>query len=183
MRAFTPARFAFVCAAASLGLGCMQQPQEGLDDQDPHAPGELIGFFSVAGKLGNDSCGADSLNAPAQWDFNVKLSREGSVLYWLNGREAITGDIDRNGTFSFATHLDLPMSTAQGAVKGCTVVRSDSAAGSLAGNDSFTGKLSYAYSAKTGTDCSALPLGADGLPLALPCSLTYRLSGTAAPGQ
>lgn len=178
MRASTLARFVFVGVAASLSLACMQQPQEALDDQDPHSPGELIGFFSVTGKIADDSCGADSLNAPATWDFTLKLSREGSTLYWLNGREAITGDIDRKGAFSFQTHLDMPLSTQHGAVKGCTVVRSDSASGTLDGEDSFIGTLSYDYNAKSGTDCSALPLGADGYPLALPCTFSYRLSGT-----
>lgn len=178
MRVFTPARFAFVLVASAVALACVQQPQESLDDQDPHAPGEQLGFFSVTGKLADDSCGAERLDAPATWNFDVKLSREGSTLYWLNGREAITGDIDRHGAFSFSTHLDLPMSEPHGAAQGCTIVRSDSASGSLDGDESFTGKLSYAYSAKPGTDCSALPLGADGLPLALPCALTYRLTAT-----
>jgi len=178
MRASTRARFAFVCASAWLAFGCVQQPQEGLDDQDPHSPGDLIGFFSVTGKLADDSCGAESLNAPAKWDFNVKLSREGETLYWLNGREAIVGDINRKGAFSFETHLDLPMSEPHGAVKGCTVVRGDSASGSLVSDDTLSGTLTYAYDAKPGSDCSALPLGADGLPLALPCALSYRLSGT-----
>lgn len=178
MRASTRARFAFVCASAWMAFGCVQTPQEALDDQDPHSPGELIGFFSVTGKLDDDSCGAESLNAPAKWDFEVKLSREGSTLYWLNGREAIVGDINNKGAFAFETHIDLPMSAQHGAVKGCTVVRSDSASGSLTSDDSFTGTLSYAYSASSGSDCSALPLGADGLPLALPCALSYRLNGT-----
>jgi hypothetical protein len=177
MRAFTRVRFAFLCAISCVAFGCVQEPQEALDDQDPHAPGELIGFFSVTGKLADDSCGAESLNAPAKWDFEVKLSREGGTLYWLNGREAIVGDIDGKGAFSFATHLDLPMSEQHGAVKGCTVVRGDSASGSLVSNDTLSGTLTYAYDAKPGSDCSALPLGADGLPLALPCALSYRLSG------
>lgn len=178
MRASTRARFVFVCLVAAAASGCVQQPQEALDDQDPHSPGELIGTFSVTGQLGDDSCGADSLNAPAKWDFEVKLSREGDTLYWLNGREAIVGDIDRKGAFSFKTHLDLPMSDQHGAVKGCTMVRTDSASGSLSSDDSFTGTLTYAYDAKSGSDCSGLPLGADGLPLTVPCSLSYRLSGS-----
>lgn len=177
MRASTRARFVFVLASASLAFGCVQQPQDGLDDQDPHSPGELIGFFSVSGKLADDSCGAESLQAPATWDFDVKLSREGSTLYWLNGREAITGDIDRSGKFSFQTHIDLPMTKPHGAVKGCTIVRSDAVSGSLEGDSALSATLTYAYSAAAGSDCAALPLGADGLPLALPCSLSYRLTG------
>lgn len=147
-----------------------------MENQDPHQPGKALGAFSVSGKLGQDTCGADSLAAPAKWDFEVKLSREGSTLYWLNGREAIVGDIDKSGHFGFETHLDLPLAETHGAAKGCTVVRSDSASGSLdSAESSFSGSLSYAYAATVESDCSALPLGSSGLPLALPCSLTYAL--------
>jgi hypothetical protein len=174
MRAFT--RALFVLFVATLCAGCVAPEDQPLDDQDPHQPGEALGAFSVTGKLGDDTCGADSLAAPSKWVFDVKLSREGSTLYWLNGREAITGDIDSHGRFGFDTHIDLPMSAQHGAYKGCTVVRTDSASGTLA-SKSFTGALSYSYAQSPGSDCSALPLGSGGLPLALPCSLTYALSG------
>jgi hypothetical protein len=177
MRATTRAH-CFLSLASCLLAGCVQPGEEAEDHQDPHQPGQEVGFFSVTGKLGDDTCGADSLNAPAKWDFQVKLSREGSTFYWLNGREAIVGDIDKNGHFAFETHLDLPLADTHGAAKGCTVVRSDSASGSLQNSESsFSGELSYAYAATPDSDCSALPLGSDGLPLALPCSLTYALSG------
>lgn len=176
MRAITRARC--VLCVAWLCSGCLAPDQAAEEHQDPHQPGEMLGAFSVTGKLGDDSCGADALSAPTNWDFNVKLSRDGSTLYWLNGREAIVGDIDQRGRFAFATHVDLPLSATRGAAKGCTIVRSDSAAGQLsAAQAGFDGSLSYAYAASPGSDCSALPLGADGLPLALPCSLSYRLSG------
>jgi hypothetical protein len=176
MRATTRA-CCLLLLAASLLAGCVQPGEEAEDHQDPHQPGQEVGFFSVTGKLGDDTCGADSLNAPAKWDFQVKLSREGSTLYWLNGREAIVGDIDKSGRFAFETHLDLPLTETRGAAKGCTVVRSDSASGALESSESsFSGELSYGYAATMDSDCSALPLGSGGLPLALPCSLTYALS-------
>lgn len=132
-------------------------------------------MFQVTGKLAHDDCGAESLNAPSKWSFHVKLSREGDTLYWLNGREAIVGDIDKSGAFSFETHLDLPMSEAHGAVKGCTIVRSDRATGDV--DSSLSATLTYAYAAKAGSECETLPLGVNGLPLALPCTLSYSLSG------
>ena len=176
MRALARARFA-LCFAVSLCASCVQPEDQPLDDQDPHQPGDALGFFSVTGKLGDDTCGAESLAAPGQWVFQVKLSREGSTLYWLNGREAIVGDIDSHGSFGFETHLDLPLEEQHGAVKGCTVVRRDSASGTLDGTKSFSGVLTYSYAEAKGTDCSALPLGSSGLPRLLPCSLTYALSG------
>jgi hypothetical protein len=184
MRALTCARSLF-CLAASLAYGCVQpgQGEPGENDQDPHQPGEVLGFFAVNGKLGDDTCGADSLSAPAQWDFEVKLSREGSTLYWLNGREAIVGDIDSSGRFGFETHLDLLLAPKHGAAKGCTVVRSDSASGTLKSSASLSGELTYAYAATSDSDCSELITGsgnggnANGVPLALPCSLSYALKG------
>jgi len=177
MRAITRAH-CLLLLASSLAAGCVAPGEQALEHQDPHQPGQELGSFAVAGQLGNDTCGAESLNAPAKWDFQVKLSRTGSTLYWLNGREAIVGDIDNSGRFAFETHLDLPLAGAHGAAKGCTIVRSDSASGALDNAEtSFTGALSYAYAATINSDCSALPLGVDGLPLALPCSLTYALSG------
>jgi hypothetical protein len=159
----------------------MQAGQESDEDpQDPHQPGEAVGFFSVIGKLGDDTCGAESLSAPQTWTFQVKLSREGSTLYWLNGREAIIGDIDSSGRFGFETHLDLPLAEKHGAAKGCTIVRRDSASGTLASSsESLKGELSYAYEATSDSDCSEFTLttGTSGLPLALPCSMSYALTG------
>lgn len=174
MRAFTRA-FRVLSVSAALA-GCAN-PGE-LGDEDPKAPGEAIGFFTVAGKLSADSCGAESLNAPAEWSFDVKLTRDGSTLYWLNGREAIVGQIDKAGSFDFETHLDLPLAERHGAAKGCTIVRRDSAQGTLAkSEDALSLKLSYGYSATSDSDCAEFATGTDGLPLLLPCSMTYSLRG------
>ncbi len=156
----------------------MQVGEGALDDQDPKAPGEVLGFFAVDGKLAGDSCGAESLAAPSNWSFEVKLSRSGSALYWLNGREAIVGEIDARGAFAFTTLLELPLAAPRGAYKGCTILRRDSAAGSLAASQAaLSAKLTYAYSQKDGSDCSELVTGTDGMPEALPCQLSYALRG------
>lgn len=175
MRAFTRAR----CVLFALALsGCVAPGEQELDDQDPHQPGDALGDFAVTGKLGDDSCGADSLNAPSTWKFQVKLSREGSTLYWLNGREAIVGDIDKSGSFAFETQLDLPLVPKRGAAKGCTIVRRDFASGTLANSSaSLSGKLSYAYDATSDSDCAELATGESGVPLLLPCQMTYALRG------
>ena len=177
MRASTRAR-CFLLLASGAAFGCVPPGEQTLDDQDPHQPGDALGSFSVTGKLGDDTCGAESLSAPATWSFQVKLSREGSTLYWLNGREAIVGDIDQSGSFGFETHIDLALAEKHGAAKGCTIVRSDSASGALASSEaSLTAKLSYAYAATIDSDCSEFVTGTRGLPIALPCSMTYALSG------
>jgi hypothetical protein len=177
MRAVTRARSVlFVVAFAA--YGCVAPGEQELDDQDPRQPGDELGSFAMTGKLGADDCGADALNAPQTWSFQVKLSRNGTTLYWLNGREAIVGDIDKSGRFAFETHLDVPLSAKRGAAKGCTIVRRDSASGTLASSStSLSGKLTYAYEATSDSDCSAFITGTDGSPVALPCSMTYALTG------
>ena len=170
-------RVLFVCALAS--TGCMELGQQ-TEQQDPKAPGEVLGFFAVDGTLQDDSCGAESLNAPEKWSFDLKLSRDGSTLYWLNGREGIVGDIDDSGAFSFETHLDTVLAQRRGAAKGCTIVRRDLASGSLKGS-ALSGKLTYAYAQTKDSDCSEFATGVDGAPLTLPCSLSYSLKGARAP--
>lgn len=175
MRAPTRA-FRVLLVASLASSGCMQLGDQPTEAQDPKSPGEVLGFFAVDGKLSDDSCGAESLSAPEQWSFEVKLSRDGSRLYWLNGREAIVGEIDKAGSFAFETHLDLAFVPRRGAAKGCTIVRRDSASGELE-SDAFSGNLSYAYQATSDSDCSELTTGVDGMPEALPCKLTYSLRG------
>lgn len=177
MRALTRAR-RLLCFVVCLASGCIQPSEQALDDQNPHQPGDALGSFSVTGRLKDDSCGAESLNAPARWTFDLKLSREGSTLYWLNGREAIVGDIDKSGHFAFDTHVDVTLSERHGAAPGCTLVRRDVASGTLSSSAAeLSGTLSYAYDAASNSDCSAYAIGTDGLPLALPCQLSYALDG------
>jgi hypothetical protein len=175
MRAFT--RALPILFVSSLACGCMQQAAE-LGDEDPKQPGHVIGFFSIDGTLSEDTCGAASLNAPEKWSFEVKLSRDDGALYWLNGREAIVGDIAEDGRFGFDTHVDVPIAKPRGAFKGCTMVRTDSAKGSLGQSEArLSGTLTYAYSEKSGTDCSEHATGIDGSPVLLPCRLGYSLKG------
>ncbi len=178
MRALARAR-SLLFFVASLGCGCMPVGEQELDDQDPHEPGDAIGAFAVVGKLKDDSCGADNLSAPAKWSFDLKLSRKGSTLYWLNGREAIVGEIDKSGSFGFQTRVEVTLSEKRGALRGCVMVRRDSASGKLSSSEEeLNGTLTYAYDARSDSDCSEYALGAEGQPLALPCTLSYSLSGS-----
>jgi len=61
--------------------------------QDPHLPGDPLGTFHVTAHLQSDGCQAAFLGVTDPWQFEVELSRKTNVLYWLNGSEAIPGDI------------------------------------------------------------------------------------------
>jgi len=178
MRAVTRARWHFCFASFWLLSGCVDPSEQALDDQDPHQPGDALGSYAITGKLRDDSCGADSLNAPERWSFSVKLSRLGGTLYWLNGREAIVGDIDKTGRFAFESQVLVPLAERKGAAKGCTIVRRDAASGSLSDSEaSLSAVLTYGYDAASDSECSDLAVGTDGLPVTLPCKLSYALSG------
>ncbi len=181
MRLFTTSLVGLVglCAMGCVDTGS-QSDGEGDEWLDAKVPGDALGMYAVTGTLGEDTCGADGLGAPSTWEFAVRLSRDGSALYWLNGREAIVGEIDRRGSFGFETHLDLPLQEPHGAAKGCTIVRRDAAQGALdASGDSFEASLSFGYEQTANSDCSEWTSSghAQAAPQALPCRLDYALRG------
>jgi hypothetical protein len=179
MRALSRALWLLWCPLIGLG-GCANPGELGGEtgNEDPRAPGEVLGFYALSGKLTQDDCGAESLNAPAEWSFEVKLSRDRGTLYWLNGREGIVGEIDDAGSFSFETHVDQTLAERRGAAKGCTMRRSDIAAGALSsGDNALSMKLSYAFEAIADSDCTEFTTGTDGQPVTLPCAMTYTLKG------
>jgi hypothetical protein len=145
-------------------------------------PGEELGTYSVVGELDGSSCGPDALGALDPWEFEIRLSRADRELFWLNGREAIAGRLEADGTsFSFETRVEVEVLPAERGQPGCVVSRADAAQGALsaASGDvlAFSGSLAFQYSALDGSACGPL-IGVSGGFQALPCSMTYRLDGT-----
>lgn len=156
-------------------------------DHDAKTPGHLLGTYALSGRITRDSCGAELLGAPDPWSFQVKLSRFQRDLYWLNGREAIVGDIAADGSaFHFSTRVDVNISPAGGVSNGCVVSRFDTADGLLAlEGEAVTGleaNLSFEYRPKGDSECIEI-IGIPGGVEQLPCSLTYSLAGGIADGS
>ena len=169
---------AFAFCALVVAAGCAPYDP----DRDSKIPGDLLGTYSMSGALKSDSCNAELLGAPDPWSFELKLSRFERDLYWLNGREAIVGDIDADSaTFHFKTRIDVVLSPAARGAAGCVVSRNDQADGKLnAEGESVTSvsaALSFRYEAKPGSECLEI-IGIPGGVQQLPCSLSYGLSGT-----
>lgn len=163
-----------VCAILLLCTGCIGH------GQDAHEPGDRLGTFHATGALTRDTCQAPLLGVTNQWQFDVKLSRTASTLYWLNGQEAIPGAIARDGTsFDFASGVEVTLQAAQGAQPGCVVVRSDTASGVLASSTSdvpsFSVDMSFGYAVQAGSQCAAW-VGVQGGFTSLPCSVAYTLT-------
>jgi len=168
-------RLLVVCAISFLCSACVGH------GQDAHEPGDRLGTFHVTGSLKTDTCQASALlGETSQWAFDVKLSRDKSTLYWLNGEEAIPGTIAADGTgFSFQSGVEVPLQAAQGARPGCTILRSDRADGVLSSSstdvDSFSVNMSFGYAAESGSQCSAY-VGVQGGFASMPCRVSYSMT-------
>lgn len=169
------------CLLAAFGGGCSAH---GDPEYDAKVPGTPLGTFSVTGRLEEDACGADLLGVADPWRFEVKLSRLAEDLYWLNGREALVGELDsKRGTFEFAVRVDVPLSSFEERSRdkrSCIISRYDRAGGTFDTKDvleaeGFVGFLDFEYRVKPGTECFEL-IGVPGGFYDLPCNLRYALS-------
>jgi hypothetical protein len=172
----------FLCASvlSSLSGGCTGHAQ------DAHEPGDRLGTYHATGKLVSDSCEAAVLGVSSNWQFDVKLSRDGHTLYWLNGAEAIPGTIDSDDvSFDFQTGVEVTLQAPRGVSAGCVIERSDSANGKLSSKSTsdvrrFTADMSFSYSDKNAnqerSECAGF-VGVEGGFRGLPCKVSYALSG------
>jgi hypothetical protein len=165
----------YALALSSAGCGPFEP------GHDSKTPGDLLGTYAISGSIKKDDCGAELLGAPDPWQFEVKLSRLGHQLYWLNGREAIVGDIASDGvSFQFDTRVDVPIGGQAAKASRCVVSRRDRAQGALLQDDEqvlgLTGDLAFEYSSKSDLECLEI-IGIPGSVQALPCSLAYSITG------
>jgi hypothetical protein len=148
-------------------------------EKDAKIPGDELGSFHVVGRMDVSSCGPGALGSKDVWEFDVKLSRDGDDLYWLNGKEPVYGRIAADGvTFSFDSQSAITTRAAKGAMPGCTVIRRDLASGVLQGGadvSGFSGDLRFGYAPTPESDCTDL-VGVDGGFAQLPCEIGYEMT-------
>jgi hypothetical protein len=170
--------FACPCLALlALLPGCTQE----VSDRDARIPGDLLGTYHVVGDLGDSTCGPGALDAPEVWEFDVRLSRADSELFWLNGAEAIEGEVAADGvSFTFESFVLIEAQPKGKGRDGCRITRTDSVEGRLGSSSldvhAFAGKITYGYSADAQSDCSDF-IGVQGGFGDLPCDLAYKLEG------
>lgn len=162
--------------AAIPAAGCMTDMQD-----DDGLPGESLGTFKVQATLVDSTCGEGAFGAPDTWEFEVKLARDGSVLYWNNGSELVQGTLTNDVSFAFSAAMSIPVTEKKGAQAGCVMIRQDAASGTLASTDAdgvtgFQGDLSYGYGEADGSECGPLlqEAGIQGLP----CQIHYGITAT-----
>ncbi len=149
---------------------------------DAKVPGELLGTFDVAAELAETTCGAGALGSADFWQFELKLSRDLDHIFWLNGREVISGQIGEDGeAFAFDSGIEVEVLEPVRGAPGCTLDRRDQAEGRLSSSsdvvDTFDGTLTYTYTPTVDSDCSAL-VGVEGGFGRLPCSIEYAIEAT-----
>ena len=149
--------------------------------RDTREPGEKLGTFAVNGSLLGTTCG----KAAPTFRYEVRLSREGNTLNWVQGSTVpLQGLIDEAGRVRVVAELDVVVAKAdeRAGALGCTMHRTDTLSATLQGEPptSFVGALVYKFSAKSG-DCAGQLASAGGEFSTLPCTMTYDVKAAVLP--
>lgn len=154
-------------------------------DGEGRTLGDDLGGFHVVATLEETSCGPGALGSTELWEFDVRLARDGSTLYWQNGEEPVSGRVVGETAFSFDSRSVVEVAPRRGAAPGCSITRLDSATGKLAGSGSdvrsFDGSLAYGYVPAQDSDCTSM-MGVEGGFEQLPCEIRYSMEGTRTEG-
>jgi hypothetical protein len=154
-------------------------PAPACSGKDPYNPGTPIGVFHVTGALVGNACAAAD-QVPNPWEFDVKLSRDGSTLYWIQGGLPVQGHLDAasHTTMASQTSQQLRAPNPKSGASGCTLTRDDALDATLGSEPvtSFSGALTYTFRATSDSDCSdQLAVNGGGF-TNLPCEVSYTLS-------
>lgn len=146
---------------------------------DRYRPGTSLGTFRIDATLTAESCGPQD-GFPNPWTFNVDLSEDPGILYWIQGGAPVEAPITADGHATLQSSGSYPVTAATPKFAGCTLVRSDVFAAALPATGevtSFTGTLAYTYSVEDGSDCASM-IGVQGGFANLPCEIHYDVTGT-----
>jgi hypothetical protein len=154
-----------LCAVLA-ALGCSQTP----------LPGTQLGTFKVTGQSKANTCG---LGAPDPWVFDAQLSQDGSTLYWsfMDGRPLASGTVTPAGVATITDTTTGNVDETEASLGPCTLQRNDDLELTL-GATSFTGTMTYGFTVTTGSDCTDQLTASGGSYDALPCTVTYSLTGS-----
>ena len=143
-----------------------------------HDPGTPLGTYAVTGTLKTQTCGA-SMQAQIidPWKFDVRLTRSGSVLFWLQAAApALSGIVDPSGNVTITTTQTYDLDSSDASARFCSVDRTDTfvaALGSAADPTDFTGTITYHYEIAEGATCTGELSGQFDV---VPCDVSYDLT-------
>lgn len=143
-------------------------------------PGATLGTYDVVGTASADNCGA-GLGAPDPWSFSVRLSKDGTTLYWnwLDGTPYVSGSLDSNNATTMTSSNTGNVDGTEAGAGPCSMTRIDTMGLTVPTGDApetFSGTLSYAFSVAAGANCADQLTSGGGSYDTLPCTLTYALT-------
>jgi hypothetical protein len=154
--------------------------------KDPTNPGVAIGTFHVTANLTSSTCGAP----PNPWEFDIRLNRDGSTLYWIQNGLPVAGEVDRSAhtTMDASGTTELRAANEAKKLAACEVMRKDALDVLLSNEDAepavdpadvrkFVGTLRYDFAPTDGSQCTDQLTASGGDYDALPCSVAYRVVG------
>lgn len=147
---------------------------------DSPLPGTMLGTYRVAGQLQTNSCG---VSAPAPWTFDAQLSQNGSTLYWswMDGKAPLSGPLTAQSASIRTSQQANVDGTVEAGLGPCTMQRDDDVEvtlGSGSPPSSFTGTITYAFSATSGSDCADQLTSSGGSYGTLPCTIQYNVTAS-----
>jgi hypothetical protein len=162
---------ASLLASAALLLGACDNP----------TPGEPLGTFAVTSALSVDTCGGTVADADPG-DFTVIMSNDNGVIHWFpqTGGSAVSGSLGANGTVKIDEEVTGNVDGVDGGNGPCTLDRMDTLTFTLpsaTAPQSFVGSYGFSVSPASGASCSDQLTTYGGGYGALPCTVTYNLTG------
>jgi hypothetical protein len=138
--------------------------------------------FHVQATLSSETCGSGAVEPEDEWEFDIRLERDDSVLTWYDessGTES-RGRIDDDDEFSVSESGSYTLTEATTTSNGCTVRRHVRYSGDIDFDgeseiQSLDGTIVLEYSEATGYDCDELIGSSDGFD-DLPCKVTYEFT-------
>jgi hypothetical protein len=148
---------------------------------DTALPGTQLGTYTVTGTLGTNTCGA-GLGAPSPWKFDIQMSEQKNTLYLstLDGNPPLSSTLVGQSATLTASVTGNVDGSADAGPGPCSMTRNETVRVNLASSSppsSFTGTLEYDFGVVAGSDCSDQLSANGGGYDALPCSMTYSISG------
>jgi hypothetical protein len=144
-------------------------------------PGVPVGSYAVTSALSENSCGSGV--APSDpGNFDVTISNSDGVYYWFpdTGGSSVEGKINSARTVSSSEVVADNVDGTEAGAGPCTMQRSDTLTytmGTGAVPASLTGSYSSVFSTASGATCTDQLATHGGAYAALPCTVTYSLSG------
>lgn len=144
-------------------------------------PGTPVGTYAVTSALSANTCGAQVASADPG-SFTVAISNDNGVYYWFPS----TGGTSTSGTMNASrtvTITDVVVDNVDGSDAGagpCTLQRNDAlrfTLGEGAAPASFSGSYGFTMTPAIGATCSDQLVAGGGGYSALPCTVTYALTG------